>query len=146
MIPNVLNQEKAALLRHMDVSDDEIGGRLVPEVDSLLSVSSLEDFIPRIAEGDLECLTNPVVVIHHEDLPLAPLRDLKVRDRYPLGARRQIEPDVVQLDRYLGVVGFDYPEPLPTIARRVVPVMVRKNAGPALGLLVGALGSMRLLL
>jgi hypothetical protein len=115
----------------MDVSYNEIGARLVPEAGSLLSVLSLEDFIARVAQGDLKCPTNAVVIIHHEDPPLRPLRYLKVRGPHTLRASRQVEPDVVRHGRYVWLVALNHPEPYMLIDRGVAMVLGWAEASPA---------------
>jgi hypothetical protein len=118
----------------MDVRYDQIGAGLVPEAGSLLSVSGLQDFIPRVAEGDLKCLTNAGVIVHDEDSPLRPLCYLKVSALHPLHGSLQVEPDVVGRDRHVGVVTFDDPEPYVVIDSGVAAVLFWAEAGPAMRL------------
>jgi hypothetical protein len=118
----------------MDVSYDQIGAGLVPEAGSFLSVSSLEDFIPRIAQGDLKGLTNALVIIYYEDPPLRPLHYLEVRRRHTLRSSRHVEPDIARDGRYVGVVAFDHAEPLAVVHGRIATMIIGPEACPALRL------------
>lgn len=127
----VLEEEKAALSGHVDVGQDEIGSGLVPELGGLVSVSRLEYVIPRVAQGGLQGPTNGGVVIHYQDQPLGSLRYLEVRGPHLLGSSRDLDPHVARRERYVRVATFDYPEPLPVVAHRIVPVMLGTKSGPA---------------
>jgi len=134
MTLKLLDEEKAAFPGHVDVGQDEIGSSLMPEANGLLSVLSLAHIISRAAQRDLQGPPNIGLVIHYQDQPLRPLRYLEVRGRHPLDSYRHFDPYIARRDRHVGVVAFDYPEPLPEVAERVPTAMLGADSGSALRL------------
>jgi hypothetical protein len=76
----------------------------------------------------LKGLTNAVVIINYEDPPLRPLRDLEVRGRHTLRSSRHVEPDIARHDRYVGIVAFDYSEPLAVVHGRIATLIIGPEA------------------